>query len=358
MKSIASRTGMALLLAGLLLFGLLTFVIRYFIYSDHWFSHSHSADGLSVQQVNDRNGSVLYAPKTDEPYAADALVRKATVHLLGDRNGYIDPLLLKQFLPQLAGFDKINGTYGMASGTGVVDLTIDSRVESVALQKLNGRKGAVGVYNYKTGEVLCAVTTPTFDPYRPPENFEDDAAWEGVFLHRFFQSTYTPGSIFKLVTTAAALETIPDIQDRTFTCTGSVTVNGEVIHCENGRAHGVQTLQDALANSCNCAFAAIAQEVGAAGLTRKAAQIGVTESMFVDGYWTRAGHFDLAGADSNSVAWAGIGQHRDLVNPCQYLTWIGAIANRGRAAMPHLVRRVVSNGEVRYEAKTELNLQL
>ena len=353
MKSISGRTLMALLLAGLLLFGLLTFMIRYGIYADDWISHSRSSGVRSIEKVTDRSGRVVYAPHEDRPYSDDGLIRKATVHLLGDLEGNIDPLLLKQYIPQLVGFDKINGTYGMQSGNGHVELTVDGSVESVALQALAGRKGTVGVYNYKTGEVLCAVTTPTFDPYdAPPVPDAADSALEGLYLHRFFHVTYPPGSIFKLVTTAAALETVPDILDRTFSCAGSITVNGEVIHCQSNKAHGTQTLEQALANSCNCAYAQIAQQVGAQRLSRKAAQIGITDRLFVDGYWTKAGSFDLSGADANRVAWAGIGQDIDLVNPCQYMTWMGAIANGGKAAEPWLVRRVYSGGKLRYEAKT------
>ena len=353
MKNIASRTAMALLLAGLLLFGLLTFFIRYFIFSDDWFSHSHSSDGLSVERVLDRGGKVLYAPKSDQTYSKNAAVRRATVHLVGDTKGYIDPLMLRQYLPELAGFDKINGTYGMQSGTGVVELTVESSIQTVALQALGSRKGTVGVYNYRTGEILCAVTSPTFDPCDPPVVEDGDSRWDGLYLHRFFSAAYTPGSIFKLVTTAAALETIPDILDQHFTCTGSIKVNGEVIRCQGGKAHGEQTVKEALANSCNCAFAQIAQEVGPSVLQRKAEQIGVTQSLFVDGYRTRAGSFDLTGADKNRLAWAGIGQDVDLVNPCQYMTYMGAIASGGRAALPYLVRRVSSNGEERYRAEPQ-----
>ena len=354
MKSISGRTLMALLLAGLLLFGLLTFMIRYGIYADDWISHSRSSGVRSIEKVTDRSGRVVYAPHEDRPYSDDGLIRKATVHLLGDLEGNIDPLLLKQYIPQLVGFDKINGTYGMQSGNGHVELTVDGSVESVALQALAGRKGTVGVYNYKTGEVLCAVTTPTFDPYdAPPVPDAADSALEGLYLHRFFHVTYPPGSIFKLVTTAAALETVPDILDRTFSCAGSITVNGEVIHCQSNKAHGEQTLRQALANSCNCAYAQIAQLVGAEALTRKAEQIGITESLSVDGYHTKPGSFDLGGASKNRVAWAGIGQDVDMVNPCQYLTYMGAIANRGRAALPYLVKRVSSGGTVRYQAKTD-----
>ncbi|MBR4701623.1 MAG: penicillin-binding protein [Oscillospiraceae bacterium] len=352
MKNTASRSKFVLVLAGILLFGLLTFVIRYFMFADRWISHSHRSGTASIQKVTDRSGTVLYAPNEDQVYAKDAMVRKAALHLLGDREERIDALAIKQYIPQLVGFDKLNGTYGNEDGTGILELTVDGRIEAVALQALNGKKGTVGVYNYKTGEILCAISSPTFDPYDPPEITDANAEqYEGAYLHRFFSYTYTPGSIFKLVTVAAALENVPDITEQTFTCEGYVYVNGERINCQGGKAHGEQTLEQALANSCNCAFAEITQQVGAKNLINKVRQIGLTESMFVDGYYTKAGTFDKAFSEANNLAWAGIGQHTDMVNPCQYMTYMGAIANGGKAAMPYLVSSVESGGAQRYKAR-------
>lgn len=354
MRSTASRSKFVLILSGILLFGLLTFVIRYFMFADRWISFSHRSGTASIRKVMDRSGSTLYAPNEDEVYSTDAAVRRAALHLIGDREERIDALAIKQYIPQLVGFDKLNGTYGMNDRTGILTLTVDGRIEAVALQALNGKKGTVGVYNYKTGEILCAVSSPTFDPYDPPEITEANAAqYEGAYLHRFFSYTYTPGSIFKLVTAAAALENIPDITEQTFTCKGYVIVNGERINCQGGKAHGEQTLEQALANSCNCAFAEISQQVGSKNLIRKVQEVGITDSLFVDGYYTRAGKFDEAFSEANNLAWAGIGQHTDLVNPCQYMTYMGAIANGGRAAVPYLVSRVESSGIRRYQAKTK-----
>ena len=353
MKATAARTKYVLILAGILLFGLLTFVIRYFMFADRWISFSHRSGLSSIHQVTDRSGTVLYEPHADKPYAADQLVRKAVVHLLGDRNGNIDALALKEYIPQLVGYDKLNGTYGQEEGTGELTLTVDARIEAVALQALNGRKGTVGLYNYKTGEILCAVSSPAYDPYDPPVITEENAdQYEGAYLHRFFNYAYTPGSIFKLVTAAAALETIPDIQERTYECKGYIIVNGERINCQGGKAHGTQTLEEALANSCNCTFAQIAQEVGAEALSRKVLQIRITDTLFVDGYYTRRGTFDFDLSEANNLAWAGIGQHTDMVNPCQYMTYMGAIANGGQAAMPYLVSSVKSAGKYRYRADT------
>ena len=87
----------------------------------------------------------------------------------------------------------------------------------------------MAVYNYRTGDVLCMVSSPTFDPADPPEIRDGDSRYDGVYLNRVLSSTFAPGSVFKLVTTAAALEQLDGTLDRHFTCTGRLELEGGVI---------------------------------------------------------------------------------------------------------------------------------
>ena len=97
---------------------------------------------------------------------------------------------------------------------------------------------------------------------------------------------------------------------------------------------------------------AAARDLGSRKLSEVAERIGVNQSFSFDGLYTRAGNFDLAGADQNAIAWAGVGQHTDLVNPYQFLRFMGAVANGGSAAEPYLVAEAKNNGKVKYRAKT------
>ena len=99
------------------------------------------------------------------------------------------------------------------------------------------------------------------DPADPPEISDDDSDYEGVYLNRLLSGLYTPGSVFKVVTTAAALEQLPGVEERTFTCNGSVTIGDQVITCPY--AHGEMDLSDAFARSCNGVYAQLAVELGA-----------------------------------------------------------------------------------------------
>ena len=233
MKSIAKRTGFALVLACVLLFGVLTFAIRYFLYADRWVSftgspHVYTNGRLDTGKILDRSGTVLYSADSKQLYSDSAKIRKATLHLLGDRAGNIPPRLLRAYASKLFGYDKLNGTAAIETNGGELKLTVSAQVQAVALQAMNGREGAVGVYNYRTGEILCALSSPTFDPLDPPnlETDNEDGRWNGVYIYRFFHATYTPGSIFKITTLAAALDNDPSLAEETFVCEGSRIVNG------------------------------------------------------------------------------------------------------------------------------------
>ena len=222
---------------------------------------------------------------------------------------------------------------------------------------MGDRKGTVGVYNYKTGELICAVTTPTFDPDHLPDIENDpQGKYDGIFVNRFTQSCYIPGSIFKIVTLAAALEAIPDIQERTFVCKGSYQMGADEITCEG--AHWEQNLQMAFRNSCNCAFAQITELLGADTLQRYADQFGVTKSIEFDGITTVEGNFSVEDAAPVSVAWAGIGQYTDLINPCAFMTFVGAVADGGRGVNPYLVSKIQVGDNETYSAKTKNNSRI
>ena len=170
-----------------------------------------------------------------------------------------------------------------------------------------------------------------------------------MYLNRFIQSAYVPGSIFKIVTTAAALDCVADIEEKTFTCYGKLEYGTEAVTCE--KAHGTQTLKQAFANSCNCAYAQVAELVGKKNMEKYVEKFGITESLSFDGITTAKGNYDVSNTAAVSFAWSCIGQYTDLINPAQYMTFMGTIAGGGVAAEPYLMEEVISGGETTYEAK-------
>lgn len=356
MNRIAGRAGITLLLVLILLAGLTFFIIEYAIDANQWViftgsPHVYNGSNIGCGAVTDRDGVLLLDMNGGRTYASAEEIRKATVHWLGDRSGSISAPALAAYSAELAGFDLLNGIYSYGKTGGTAELTLSASVQTAALEAMGNYKGTVGVYNYKTGELLCAVTTPTYDPDNVPEISEDTLdQYEGLYVNRFTQSNYIPGSIFKIVTLAAALETIPDISEQTFICRGTYKIGGNIVTCDG--THWEQSLKQAFRNSCNCAFAQIAQQLGAQTLTRYVEQFRITQSVGFDGITTASGSFDISDATEFDVAWSGIGQYTDQVNPCVFMTFVGAVAAGGKGVYPYLVEKVTSDGITTYSASS------
>ncbi len=357
MKKVSGRAIFPLILAIVLLAGTALLCVRYFVKAGEWVTfsgspHVYTGVNLDGGVVTDRDGTLLLDSTDGRNYSADAATRTATMHLLGDRYGYIQAPLLGSFADYMIGFDKINGLYGAEGTEAKASLTLSAAAQTAAYQALGSYHGTVGVYNYKTGEILCAVTSPSYDPDNMPDVEADTSgAYDGVYVNRFFQATYTPGSIFKIVTLAAAIETVPDWENLTFTCEGKTIIGGQEIICEG--VHGTITLKQALAHSCNVAFGELAGKVGTKALMEYAEKLGLSESFECDGIPVKAGTVDLKDADAGDLAWAGIGQYTDQVNALTFLRAMGRIAGGGTGAEPYLMAKITRGEKTAYEAKTE-----
>lgn len=357
MKKVSGRAIFPLILAIVLLAGTVLLCVRYFVKAGEWVTfsgspHVYTGVNLDGGVVTDRDGTLLLDSTDGRTYSADAVTRTATMHLLGDRYGYIQAPLLGSFADDMIGFDKINGLYGAEGTEANATLTLSASAQTAAYQALGNYHGTVGVYNYKTGEILCAVTSPSYDPDNMPDvDADTSGAYDGVYVNRFFQAAYTPGSIFKIVTLTAAIETVPDWESLTFTCEGKTIIGGQEIICEG--VHGTITLKQALAHSCNVAFGELAGKVGTKALMEYAEKLGLSESFECDGIPVKAGTVDLKDADAGDLAWAGIGQYTDQVNALTFMRAMGRIAGGGTGAEPYLMAKITRGEKTAYEAKTE-----
>ena len=344
MKKLQRRTLFVLLFILALAAGTVVLCAFYVKDGAQWASfygnqHVYTNGRIASGSIQDRNGTTLF-DCAEGQYSDDKTTRISTLHAIGDKQGNINTGAKNLFADQLVGFSLITGT----SGTGnTIKLTLDANLNNAAYQAMAGRKGVAALYNYETGEVLCMLSTPSFDPADDAEAAKvaaGDSNYDGAYLNRFLSGTYTPGSTFKLVTAAAALETLHNEDSFSYTCTGSLTLNGEKITCPS--VHGTQDFATALANSCNGAFATLATQVGGKTLEKYAKEAGLTSKVNVNGLNTAAGSF-TAGTSDNDVGWSGVGQYKDLVNPCAELTLMGCIAQGGSAATPRLLKSVTSS---------------
>jgi cell division protein FtsI/penicillin-binding protein 2 len=342
MNKIKKRALIILFLALFMILGAFSFLISLEENGANWAgfasnTHTHNQGVLISGQIKDRNGVLLLSTEDGERvYNENRSIRLSTLHAVGDAAGNIGGSAVNLFAKQLMGYNMVNGVYSGSGKGRDVYLTIDAELNEVAWEALNGRSGCVAVMDYTTGELLCMVSSPAFDPTSPPEDPD--------YLNRFFTGLYPPGSIFKLVTAYAAIEEIPDLDTYQYTCTGSAEYGDGEITCKE--AHGTLTFKDALAVSCNGCFADLAQQLGGETLAQYAEKAGLTASFEVDGFSVATGSFAVADTGSAALGWSGAGQYHDLVNPCAMLRYVGAIANGGKACTPCLLKKVTTTGGI------------
>lgn len=340
-----------LLLAFLLAFtaGLVILLVIYVADAKAWTSypanrHIYNSEAVlsGGGTITDRSGVIL-AQTVDgkRVYNSKAEIRKAVLHMVGDSDGFIKTGLQSSYWEQLVGYNLVNGVFQPSGRGNDIATTLDANLSATALKALGSYKGTVGVYNYKTGEVLCMVSSPTFDVNSKPD-VEGDTTdkYTGVYLNRFLSSSYPPGSTFKLVTAAAALESQKDMDTRTYTCKRGVEVDGEWISCLGN--HGKIGFKDALAQSCNAYFAQLAISLGPDTLTKYAEKMGFNQSFSLDGIAAKKSTIDFTDIRRVDLGWAGMGQYTNLANPLHFLTMMGAIANGGVPVKPYFIGSITT----------------
>ena len=347
MKILTKRAIGLLILSMFLIFGLLAFTVEYLRDASSWAQHATNKHLFTNGQLKaegkiyDRNGEILLQTVDGvQKYNDSKTVRKAVMHAIGDSYGNIVTSTEVAFGDRLSGWDMVNGAYRFNKQSGKSEsdmtLTLDAELCATAYNAMNGRKGTVGVYNYKTGEILCMVSTPSFDPQNRPDVEANPDRYEGVYINRLLSAAYTPGSVFKLVTAAAAIDNLQNINTETFHCDGEKIINGAKVTCPS--AHGDVTFKQALAKSCNIAFAEISLELGGKNLQKYAEKAGFNSSLEVDQIKTAVGKVDVTNAEGGDLAWAGIGQYSDTANPLNFMAYVGSIANDGVRVTPRILK--------------------
>ncbi len=370
MKTVSKRSIAVLLLVAMVFSGLGILGYRFTVNGEKWATmraSSHltvNGSFVGAGNVIDRNGAVLaYTKGNKREYNDSERIRRSTLHIVGDTEGYISSGVQTAYKTQLTGYNALTGMYTLKKyGRGNdVTLTIDSLVCAEALDALGNKKGVVVAYNYKTGELICSVSSPNFDIENKPsvEEIEknENGNYEGLYLNRLIDGLYTPGSVFKIVTSISAFENISDIDDFTYTCTGEEVVGGVKITCPH--RHGEMDFKESFERSCNCAYAVVSQKIGGEKLQLTAENAGFGKSFKFGNGETKGSLIDLKNASDGDVAWAGVGQYDTLVNPYHMLTLLGAVANDGVAVLPYTVSQVSTpNGDVIEKTSAEAQTYL
>ena len=351
MKKIRKRSFIVLMMTIAFFAGLVYHTINIYINAKDWVMkpqnlHLTAAGNLDYGgKILDMNNVILAQSIDGERiYNDDELVRKACLHVVGDdANSNIFNCIQEIYRADLIGYDFAFGL-GMPKDLRKgkdIKLTIDSNLQKAALTALGDKKGAVIFYNYKTGAIACMVSTPTYDPQNRPNDLESNEAYEGVYLNRVLWGQYTPGSTFKLITAAAGLENIRDIEKKVLQCKGADIIGNETITCEFSM--GTVNMRDAICYSCNIYFGHLATELGKLRMIKQAEKMGFNGRIEFDGMESAKSVYDISEADVNDLAWSGVGQYNTLETPINVAMISAAIANGGIPVTPYIVQSITDN---------------
>ena len=250
-----------------------------------------------------------------------------------------------------------------------VRLTINPKVQRTALGELQklGKRGAVVVLEVKTGAVVTMVSSPTYDPNQLDANWQQlNADPDSPLLNRATQGLYTPGSIFKMITTAAALESgafTP--QSRFRDEKGTVDIYGFTVHNYRAEPFGEHNLQEAFSQSINTTFAQVGDQLGRDKLIEYMQKFGMYEKPPFDlpaGEILASGRYEDgellptgAPMDRAQVASMAFGQEQLQVTPLSMALVAQSIANGGKMMKPYAVDSVADySGTIVKQAKPEV----
>ncbi len=225
-----------------------------------------------------------------------------------------------------------------------VTTTLSAVLQQAASDALGSNRGAVFAMDADTGEVLVDYSSPNFNPNTIEQDWESLVNSEdGVFLNRATQGQYPPGSTFKIVTALAYYRQHGTFDDFSYTCTGSYESDGYTIHCAGNEVHGQESFQDAMANSCNCAFAYMAVNLIDKDLLRQTAdQMGFNQDIPVELPYN-GGEFTLDANTPNQLTMqTAIGQGDTLATPMLMCMVADAVKNNGQMMTPIFVKSVDS----------------
>ncbi|EDT15076.1 stage V sporulation protein D [Clostridium perfringens] len=233
--------------------------------------------------------------------------------------------------------------------TLTIDENIQYFVEKVAedaLKKHNADSVSIAVMNPNNGEILGMVNKPGFNPNNPYEGSEafkgkdEYAKLQNMWRNTIVSDAFEPGSIFKIITSIAAIEENIAGKDEVYYCDGSLNVAGKNIKCWKPGGHGVQNFNQTLENSCNVAFMEMGAKLGAEKLN---------EYIKLFGFGTQSG-IDLPGEATGIVknvedisavdlATISFGQ-TNTMNGIQFMTALNAVANGGDLIQPHIMKEL------------------
>ncbi|MBR4359749.1 MAG: hypothetical protein IKP32_03945 [Clostridia bacterium] len=302
--------------------------------------------------ILDRNGVVLATSDSEDhrTYHADPQVRAATAHAVGVNSYRMASSADYMFSAYLYGLklsfpERLSYMLqGKRTKGDNVRLTIDSRLSVYAASRFPAdKKGAIVVMNYQTGELLVLQSFPSFDP-------QDESSLSAARTSNYATGTKkAPGSTFKIVTAASAMQNFPDFAEKTYVCEGVISFPARPVVDAGTRLaegtitrHGQTTMQHAFAVSCNNTFAQIALELGDEALRKTAEDFGFNDNFLFSDLVVENSAYPAGQRADVDVAWTGVGQSSLAVTPLHMCMIASTVANDGVMMEPRTLKAVTA----------------
>ena len=211
--------------------------------------------------------------------------------------------------------------------------TIDAEIQKIAWKNLNNKKGAVVITDPKSGEILALVSSPSYDPNQFVVGL-NQKEWRNIsknpnnpMLNRSIQGLYQPGSIFKIITAAAGLESELVETDTLFNDQGSIKVKGNVVKNYQNQVFGEHNFREAFTHSVNTTFAKIALEISKEKMLKYIDKFGF-EKKITPGLIVKNSSIGTIN-DEVDLVWTALGQAKVVTTPIQMNKMISIVANKG-----------------------------
>jgi penicillin-binding protein 2 len=339
-------------------------------------SNYHKLSGVAIQ-----SGILRFYP---HPFETSHLVGYASLPSESDSNNQNKNLFLHpDFRIGKGGIEKkfdelLRGKFGVkyvevnASGTpvrtiskqesvegGEIDLTIDLNLQKFITERVKDLSASVIVMNSKTGEILAAVSSPSFDPNKFVEGISPNY-WKKLIgdkrkplNNKTITAAYPPGSTFKLMVAIAALENGINPKDKV-NCTGKYRLGRRVFHCWKKEGHGMVDMSGAIKHSCNSYFFDISREVGIDKISETASKFGYGQNFDINLFGGRSGLLPSKEWKKRvyKERWVGgdtlnssIGQGFVLASPLQMAVAVSRVVNKGVPIEPYLIKNSIKHDQ-------------
>ena len=224
---------------------------------------------------------------------------------------------------------------------GGVCLTIDYHIQKITEEVMDkhSMKGAAIVVDCASGEIVAMASRPDFDRHRL-EDYLDGT--DGELVNKAIVQ-YNPGSVFKIVVAAAALESAVG-EDLEYDCAGKQNIGGIDFVCHKEDGHGRINLQEAFAQSCNCVFYQVGMNMGVNQIHRYATAFGIgKEVLNINGIAEEKGFVPQTEDSVGEIANVSIGQGQVMVTPLQMADIVCTLCNGGVRKQLTLIKGIVDN---------------